>query len=123
MLDGEFAFVIKDAHSGKMMAARDPMGIRTMFYCYTKEGKIAFASTAKALYPLCHDIMPFEPGCYYDGEKFVKYNDLGDVKMYVEDDIEQIAYYSKSSFIDSQIWIDQSFIYMIDQHGHDGDHL
>lgn len=91
MLDGEFAFVIKDAQSGKMMAARDPMGIRPMFYGYTKEGKIAFASTAKALFPLCHDIMPFEPGSYYDGEKFVKYNDLGDVKMYVEDDIEQIA--------------------------------
>lgn len=91
MLDGEFAFVIKDAQSGKMMAARDPMGIRPMFYGYTKEGKIAFASTAKSLFPLCHDIMPFEPGSYYDGEKFVKYNDLGDVKMYVEDDIEQIA--------------------------------
>ena len=69
MLDGEFAFSIKDGNTGKMLAGRDPMGIRPMFYGYTEKGKVAFSSVAKALVPLCHDIKPFPPGCYYDGEK------------------------------------------------------
>ena len=91
-LDAEFALAFYDSKTDKFMAARDPMGIRPMFYGYTKgEHKFAVASEAKALFDLCDDIMPFPPGHYYDGEKFVKYNDLGDVKMYVEDDIEQIA--------------------------------
>ena len=48
------------------MAARDPMGIRPMFYGYSKkEHQICFASEAKALFDLCDDIMPFPPGHYY----------------------------------------------------------
>lgn len=91
MLDGEFAFSIKDGNTGKMLAGRDPMGIRPMFYGYTEKGKVAFSSVAKALVPFCHDIKPFPPGCYYDGEKIVRYNDLGDVKHYVEDDVDLIS--------------------------------
>ena len=91
MLDGEFAFSIKDGNTGKMLAGRDPMGIRPMFYGYTEKGKVAFSSVAKALVPFCHDIKPFPPGCYYDGEKIVRYNDLGDVKHYVEDDVDLIG--------------------------------
>lgn len=74
-----------------MLAVEYPMGIRPMFYGYTEKGKVAFSSVAKALVPLCHDIKPFPPGCYYDGEKIVRYNDLGDVKHYVEDDVDLIG--------------------------------
>ena len=53
-LDAEFAMVIYDAKKDKILAARDPMGIRPMFYGYHKEdGKICFASEAKGLFPLC----------------------------------------------------------------------
>lgn len=92
-LDGEFAFVLYDARSDKMMAARDPMGIRPMFYGYSKDkGEICFASVAKALIDLCDDIMPFPPGHYYLDGEFICYNDLSDVKVYNDDDLETIAY-------------------------------
>ena len=76
MLDAEFAFVLYDKVAKKVVAGRDPIGIRPMFYGYTKErGEIAFGSTAKTLMDLCDQIFPFPPGHYYDGEKFVTYRD------------------------------------------------
>ena len=65
MLDAEFALVLYDGKNNSVMAARDPMGIRPMFYGYTKEDhKISFASEAKALIDYCEEIMPFPPGHY-----------------------------------------------------------
>ena len=90
-LDGEYAFCLYDADADKMMAARDPIGIRPMFYGYTEKGTIAFGSEAKALMPVCKEIMPFPPGHYYDGEKFICFNDVADVKLMHNDDVETIA--------------------------------
>lgn len=90
-LDGEYAFCLYDALTDKMMAARDPIGIRPMFYGYTEKGTIAFGSEAKSLMPVCKEIMPFPPGHYYDGEKFVCFNDVADVKLMHNDDVETIA--------------------------------
>lgn len=99
-LDGEFALVFYDAKNDKMMAARDPMGIRPMFYGYTKgDQEISFASEAKALIDLCVDVMPFPPGHYYDGEKFVCFNDLSDVKMMNDDSVEEIATHLREKLI------------------------
>ena len=68
------------------------MGIRPMFYGYSKkEHQICFASEAKALFDLCDDIMPFPPGHYYLDGQFVCYNDLSDPKTIVDDDLETIA--------------------------------
>lgn len=90
-LDGEYAFCLYDALTDKMTAARDPIGIRPMFYGYTEKGTIAFGSEAKTLMPVCKEIMPFPPGHYYDGEKFVCFNDVADVKLMHNDDVETIA--------------------------------
>lgn len=74
-LDGEFAFVIHDEESGELIAARDPMGIRPLFYGYSKQdSKICFASEVKALHEICDEIKPFPPAHYYkDGEFFSYY--------------------------------------------------
>ncbi|MFQ9890635.1 MAG: hypothetical protein ACLRWM_11065 [Streptococcus sp.] len=83
--------VIYDAKKDKILAARDPMGIRPMFYGYHKEdGKICFASE-KGLFPLCQEIMPFPLGHYYEDGKFICYNDLSNPKTINNDDLETIA--------------------------------
>ena len=43
MLDAEFALVIYDGKKGKFIAARDPIGIRPLYYGYTKSQNIMFA--------------------------------------------------------------------------------
>lgn len=90
MLDAEFAIIIYDRKSGKFVAARDPIGIRPLFYAYGKTGNIMFASEAKVLLPLADKVMPFPPGHYYKDGKFVCYNDIASVPSYNHDCHEQI---------------------------------
>ena len=91
-LDAEFAMVIYDGESDKYIAARDPIGIRPLFYGYLKaDGSIAFASEAKNLVGLVEKVFPFPPGYYYDGQDFVKYRSVTDVKEYSKDDIETVC--------------------------------
>lgn len=92
MLDAEFAMVLRDNKTNTIMAARDPMGIRPMFYGYTRKGKeICFSSEAKTLVDYCDDIMPFPPGHYYKDGKFTCYNDLSDPKVIRDGSIEEIT--------------------------------
>lgn len=91
MLDAEFAIVIYDRKSQKFVAARDPIGIRPLFYGYSKNGNIMFASEAKVLVALTDKVMPFPPGHYYKDGKFVCYNDITRVSEYCNDDHEVIC--------------------------------
>ncbi|KAF0222355.1 MAG: asparagine synthase (glutamine-hydrolysing) [Erysipelotrichaceae bacterium] len=76
-LDAEFAFVLTDLKHRKIIAARDPIGIRPLFYGHQKSsGKIAFASEAKALIDLCDEIQPFPIGSVYEDGKFIRYHDI-----------------------------------------------
>ena len=68
-LDAEFAMVIYDSRRGSFVAARDPIGIRPLFYGRSEMGGMFFASEAGNLVGLTDKIMPFPPGHYYkDGE-------------------------------------------------------
>lgn len=89
-LDSEFVCVIYDKSARKFIAARDPIGIRPMFYGYTENGKICFASEAKALTDFCHDIMPFPPGYYYIDGKFICYYDASKNYEFCDDSLEEI---------------------------------
>lgn len=89
MLDAEFACVIYDSERGRFVAARDPIGIRPLFYGYDGTGAIIFASEAINLVGLTERIMPFPPGCYYDGEKFVRYSDIAAVEKVCGDGVEE----------------------------------
>lgn len=90
-LDAEFALIIYDAEKNRLIAARDPIGIRPLFYAYDKNGSIMFASEAKNLVGLSDKIMPFPPGYYYDGEAFIQYCDIAQVNEYVSGDIDIIC--------------------------------
>ncbi len=91
MLDAEFALIIFDGKTGKYIAARDPIGIRPLFYGYDKKGVILFASEAKNLVGMCDRVMPFPPGHYYIDGKFVQYCDIADVKEICRDSLETVC--------------------------------
>ena len=90
-LDAEFALIIYDGKTGEYIAARDPIGIRPLFYGYDEKGIIIFASEPKNLMGLCRKIMPFPPGHYYKNGEFVCYRDVTDVKEYINDDLPTIC--------------------------------
>ena len=76
-LDAEFACIIYDSAAHGFIAARDPIGIRPLYYGYDEDGTIAFASEPKNLVKLCKKIMPFPPGHFYKDGKFNCYCDIG----------------------------------------------
>ena len=85
-LDAEFAMLLYDAESGTLIAARDPIGIRPLFYGYSESGHIAFASEARSLVGLVKEIFPFPPGHYYLNGAFHRYCDIAAVSSYRKDD-------------------------------------
>lgn len=71
-LDGVFAFIVMDKE--KFMAARDPIGIKPLYYGSLADGSLCFASEMKAITTVCRDVKTFPPGHYYTAETgFVKY--------------------------------------------------
>jgi len=91
MVDAEFALILFDGKTDSLVAARDPIGIRPLFYGYLADGTIMFASEAKNLTGLCQRIIPFPPGHYYANEKFVQYRDITRVEEYCNDDMDEIC--------------------------------
>ena len=87
-LDAEFACIIYDGKKGEYIAARDPIGIRPLYYGYDAKGTILFASEAKNLVGLAGKIMPFPPGHYYQGGKFLSYCDIARAENVCSDDLE-----------------------------------
>lgn len=98
-LDAEFACIIYDGRAGEYIAARDPIGIRPLYYGYDKQGIILFASEAKNLVGLAGKIMPFPPGHYYKGGKFIPYSDISRVGEVCCDDIETACRHIREKLI------------------------
>jgi len=73
-INGDFAMVYTDGK--RVLAARDPVGVRPMFYTRYANDSIAFASEAKALLFLETRIEIFPPGHFYDSlvNEFVCYH-------------------------------------------------
>ena len=83
--------MIYDAATKQLIAARDPIGIRPLFYGYTENAQIVFASEAKNLVGLTGRIYPFPPGYYYADGEFVQYCDPAKVTKVVTDDIDTVC--------------------------------
>ncbi|MFC2000127.1 asparagine synthase-related protein [Chloroflexota bacterium] len=64
-VDGDFACAISD--NGKMIIARDWAGVKPLYYGHS-DGKLCFASEAKALVGIAHDVKEFPPGYIYSRE-------------------------------------------------------
>ncbi len=90
-LDAEYACVLYDVKTGKLLAARDPIGIRPLFYGYSQSGQIAFASEAKNLIGWVDQVRPFPPGHYYCDGSFIQYEDIAAVHGYVHGELDAIT--------------------------------
>lgn len=62
-LDGDFAFVVVDGKD--FIAARDPIGVKPLYYGTDEEGAMWFASEMKVLADQCMEFEAFPPGYYY----------------------------------------------------------
>ncbi len=69
-LDGDFAFVILNEETGAIYAARDPVGVNSLYWGTGLDGSTWFASEAKPLVNAgCIDVAMFPPGHYYTSER------------------------------------------------------
>ncbi|CCH60240.1 hypothetical protein TBLA_0C04430 [Henningerozyma blattae CBS 6284] len=69
-LDGMFAFVLYDSQKDRVIAARDPVGITTLYMGRNSKTPktVYFASELKCLVDDCDSIIAFPPGHVYDSE-------------------------------------------------------
>ena len=99
MLDAEFACILFDKEAGDFIAARDPIGIRPLYYGYDPSGAIVFASEPKNLVGLVKQIFPFPPGHYYKDGTFTCYCDIAKVDDYCHDDLETACLHIREKLI------------------------
>jgi len=65
LLDGVFAFVLYDSSKDKIIVARDPFGVRPLFYGVDYHGEFFFSSELKGICEICNGpIVQFPPGAY-----------------------------------------------------------
>ena len=91
MLDAEFAMILYDGANKSWIAARDPIGIRPLYYGVRPDGTYVFASEPKSLVSLVDKVFPFPPGHYFRDGVFTSYRDMASVKEYRTDDLETVA--------------------------------
>ena len=74
-LNGIFAFALWDKAKGRVLVARDTMGVCPLYWGYDREGRLRVASEMKSLVDACADVAQFPPGHYYDSAsgELVKY--------------------------------------------------
>ncbi|CAB4413250.1 unnamed protein product [Rhizophagus irregularis] len=67
-LDGMYSFVLLDTTRNRFIAARDPIGITTLYQGWSSSSPntVYFASELKALNEVCDKIISFPPGHIYD---------------------------------------------------------
>jgi asparagine synthase (glutamine-hydrolysing) len=65
-LNGIFAFALWDKAKGRVIIARDPIGVVPLYWGHDKEGRLRVASEMKSLADTCADVAQFPPGHYYD---------------------------------------------------------
>ena len=90
MLDAEFALIIYDENTNDIIAARDPIGIRPLYYGFDDKGKIILASEPKCIINIAKKVLPFPPGHYYKDGKFICYNDITKVEKIINDNLDII---------------------------------
>lgn len=95
-LDGVFSFVLYDGESNIVHVARDPFGVRPLFFGHDLYHNYVFASEMKSIQQLCNPltIEQFKPGFYLTYslhcDKIVKYLKYFDIKRDVTYEDEEL---------------------------------
>jgi asparagine synthase (glutamine-hydrolysing) len=63
-MDAEFAMIVHDIESKVLWVARDPYGVRPLFWGTTKNGSYVFSSELKGLAQMCVTSQQFNPGWF-----------------------------------------------------------
>lgn len=71
-LDAEFALIINDFKTGNVWIARDPYGVRPLFWGRTLDDSIVFSSELKGIYDICVSVEQFVPGNFMCIDYFLK---------------------------------------------------
>jgi len=92
-----FAFVIYNLKTKDIYVARDPLGVKPLYYTKTKEGEILFASELKQLaqFKDVEQIFEFPQGHYYFNGKFTKYFEIKESKQKFKE-LESISLLEKN---------------------------
>ncbi|GLJ11303.1 hypothetical protein SUGI_0151460 [Cryptomeria japonica] len=69
MLDGMFSIVLLDTRDGSFLAARDAIGITSLYIGWGLDGSVWFASEMKALNDDCERFEAFPPGHIYSSKQ------------------------------------------------------
>lgn len=99
MLDAEFAMIIYDSAKNSFIAARDPIGIRPLYYGALPGGGTVFASEPKNLVGVCERIMPFPPGCWWENGQFHRYADPSRTDEICGDSADEAARHIRSLLV------------------------
>ena len=91
MLDAEFALIMYDRKEDSYIAARDPIGIRPLYYGRREDGTYVFASEPKNLTSLVKKIMPFPPGHYFKNGVFSRYRDMSKPLSFHDEDLPKLS--------------------------------
>ena len=91
MLDAEFALILYDRKENTWIAARDPIGIRPLYYGIRDDGTYVFASEPKNLVSLVGKVRPFPPGHYFKNGVFTGYRDMSEVGSYHDEGLLRMS--------------------------------
>ena len=110
-LDGVFAFILYDTINKLFHIARDPYGVRPLYYFMNYENQYGFASELKSLYQLSkqkHLIHQFIPGQYATIDCTNEYIFLTDNSRYVDFPCNEIDYFPDGISSDIIYYIDDA---------------
>ena len=89
-LDGEFSFMLYDKNNQYILIARDPYGVRPLFFGYDKDSYM-FASELKGIDYKYSNIKQFQPGSYMIINNLNKEIDIENIKSECND-IEKVKF-------------------------------
>ena len=79
MLDGMFSFILYDYHNGKVLIARDPVGIIPLYYGLTDTNEVYISSEMKSIHDQCRIQTPTEVGINVFDPATYFHSDIGNM--------------------------------------------